>query len=66
MSKQVKAKKVGPVRIEALKHKDDQRTNIPTAELETFLNPEDRESKRVMYARPSDLLYPRNPSLIPS
>ncbi len=49
-----------PTAVETFVHADDQRTNIPTAELETFMKDEDRAPRKVMYSRPSELLYPRN------
>ncbi len=45
------------ITIEATVHKEAKRTNIPTSELEGFLRPEDRASKKV--------LYPRDPTLDP-
>jgi adenine-specific DNA-methyltransferase len=46
--------------VEAFVHPDDQRSNIPTAELETFLTQADRVAKRASYARGSELRYPRD------
>jgi adenine-specific DNA-methyltransferase len=48
--------------VETFVHADDQRTNIPTAELETFMKDEDRAHRNVTYPRPSELLYPRDPA----
>jgi adenine-specific DNA-methyltransferase len=48
--------------VESLLHAEEQRTNIPTAELETFMTDEDRRPKKVTYQRPSELLYPRDPT----
>ena len=51
-----------PTRVEAFVHAEEQRTNIPTAELETFMKEEDRAPRRVTSPRPSELLYPRDPT----
>ncbi len=48
--------------VESLLHAQEQRTNIPTAELETFMTDEDRRPRRGAYRRPSELLYPRDPT----
>ena len=48
--------------VETFIHTEDQRTNIPTAELETFMKDEDRAPRRLTYPRPSSLLYPRDPA----
>lgn len=48
--------------VESLLHGEEQRTNIPTAELETFMTDEDRRPREVSYRRPSELLYPRVPT----
>ena len=47
--------------VETFVHSDDQRSNIPTAELETFMRDEDRAPKEVEYSRSSAQLYPRDP-----
>lgn len=53
-----RAKKAGgAVPVEATVHREASRTNIPTSELEGFLQPEDRAAKKV--------LYPRDPTLDP-
>ena len=49
-----------PKPVETFVHTEEQRMNIPTAELETFMKDEDRLPKKVTYPRPSDLLYPRD------
>lgn len=54
------AARVTPV--ETFVHGEEQRTNIPTAELETFMKDEDRAPKTATYSRPSELLYPRDPA----
>jgi adenine-specific DNA-methyltransferase len=48
--------------VETFVHGEEQRTNIPTAELETFMKDEDRAPKTATYSRPSELLYPRDPA----
>src|SRR5256885_1430656 len=55
-----KPSKPGPTPVEAFVHPDDQRSNIPTAELESFLTQADRVAKRASYARGSELRYPRD------
>jgi adenine-specific DNA-methyltransferase len=57
MARTRRKKRTGPVPIDATKHPGDSRTNIPTAELESFAEDEER--------KPSSLLYPRDPSLDP-
>jgi adenine-specific DNA-methyltransferase len=58
-----RAKKAkGPRSVETFVHAEEQRRNIPTAELETFMKDEDRAPKRVTYPRPTDVLYPRDPA----
>ena len=49
------APKTAPVR--AVTHPSDSRTNIPTAELESFARPEEK--------RPATVRYPRDPTLDP-
>ena len=51
----MKAGKAAPVR--ALDHAGATRTNIPTAELESFARPEEK--------RPATVRYPRDPTLDP-
>ncbi len=65
MRKRTARKSQSKIPVEAIVHKDDQRTNIPTAELETFLRNEDRQPTKIAYVRPSDLLYPRDPAADP-
>ena len=48
--------------VETFIHTEEQRTNIPTAELETFMKDDDRAPRQVRYPRPSSLLYPRDPA----
>jgi adenine-specific DNA-methyltransferase len=50
-------KAAGPKRVEATRHAGDERVNIPTAELESFAEAEEKQ--------PTTLLYPRDPSLDP-
>lgn len=50
-------KKAAPVKVEAIKHTREKRTNIPTEELRDFVA-EDENA-------PKTLLYPRDPSLDP-
>jgi adenine-specific DNA-methyltransferase len=45
------------LRVDAIVHREAQRSNIPTAELEAFVRDNERE--------PETLLYPRDPSLDP-
>src|SRR6185295_16014901 len=52
------AKKSGPrpgKQVEALKHKDDKRRNIPTAEHQSVIEKTEEAPKEVRYARNSDL-----------
>jgi adenine-specific DNA-methyltransferase len=58
-------KKRSSTPIETIVHKDDHRANIPTAELETFMKSEDRQPKKVVLERTSELLYPRDPAADP-
>jgi adenine-specific DNA-methyltransferase len=62
MSRAPRQAKGGSTKVETFVHAEDQRTNIPTAELETFMRDEDRAPKKVTYPRPSEVLYPRDPS----
>jgi len=57
MARTTRKKPAGPIPVDATKHPTDTRTNIPTAELESFAEDDDR--------KPSTLLYPRDPSLDP-
>jgi adenine-specific DNA-methyltransferase len=52
----------GATPVERFVHTEDQRSNIPTAELETFLKDEDRVAREVTYLRATDVLYPRDPA----
>jgi adenine-specific DNA-methyltransferase len=60
-----KPKAASSTKVETFVHTDDQRTNIPTAELETFMKDEDRAQREVTFPRPSELLYPRDPAADP-
>src|SRR6202140_1930273 len=44
-----------PKSVEALKHDEAKRKNIPTAEFQSVLEKEQRELKKVRYARNTDL-----------
>lgn len=57
MAKQPKSKK--EIDVEALKHKAAKRRNIPTAELETAMQPEDRNPVPVVYERRNRDLDPQ-------
>jgi adenine-specific DNA-methyltransferase len=58
MGRRTRTKKATtPVPVDATKHPSDTRTNIPTAELESFAAEAEQEPKK--------LLYPRDPSLDP-
>ena len=48
--------------VETFVHTEEQRTNIPTAELETFMRDADRAPTMMTYPRTSELLYPRDPA----
>ena len=48
--------------VETFVHTGEQRTNIPTTELEAFMKDADRVPRKLTYPRTSDLLYPRNPA----
>src|SRR5439155_9252543 len=50
-------KTTGPIPVEATKHPTDTRANIPTAELESFAEEDER--------KPTTLVYPRDPTLDP-
>jgi len=49
--KQTKA----PLQVEALKHKDDKRRNIPTAEHQSVIEKTEEAPKEVRYTRNTDL-----------
>src|SRR5439155_5380363 len=65
MPKPVKSKRKSPTPVEMFVHTEDQRANIPTAELETFLRSEDRQPRKTSYVRSSELLFPRDPAADP-
>jgi adenine-specific DNA-methyltransferase len=52
-----RARKKTALKVDATVHREAERTNIPTAELEAFVRDNERE--------PETLLYPRDPSLDP-
>src|SRR4051794_24041152 len=53
------AKKAAPKSVETLMHDDDKRKNIPTAEYQSVVNPEQREPIRVAYERRNRDLDPQ-------
>jgi adenine-specific DNA-methyltransferase len=57
-----KKPRVTPTSVETFVHTGEQRSNIPTAELETFMKDSDRVPKKMAFPRRSGLLYPRDPS----
>lgn len=65
MPRRLKRKGKSSTPLESIVHKDDHRTNIPTAELETFLKRDDRQAMKLTYPRAANLLYPRDPAADP-
>jgi adenine-specific DNA-methyltransferase len=57
LNKVARARKKAELKVDATVHREAERTNIPTAELEAFVRDNERE--------PETLLYPRDPSLDP-
>src|SRR4051794_26456548 len=53
------AKKAAPKSVETLMHDDDKRKNIPTAEYQSVVKPEDRQPIRVAYERRNRDLDPQ-------
>ena len=49
----------GPIEIDAIRHKQDKRLNIPTAELETVMSTEDKTPVQVAYERRNRDLDPQ-------
>lgn len=54
-----KGKKKKPLRVEALKHNEAKRKNIPTQELESVMSDEDKHPVRIAYERRNRDLDPQ-------